>query len=97
MRDEVLEQHRDAAERAVRQLTAGGVIRLVEQRCDEHTELRVERLQTRDCCVDEFLWLDLPADDMVGLGGRVEVGVGVRRHAADPTTSAVSPTGLGLG
>ena len=89
MRDKVLEQHGYAAERPARQFAAGCVTRFVEQRGDEHAELRVERLKARDCGVDELLRLDLLACDEIGLGGRVEVGIEVRRHAADATASAL--------
>ncbi len=89
MRDKVLEQHGYAAERPAWQFAAGGGTRFVEQRGDEHAELRVERLKARDCRVDEFLRLDLLACDEVGLGGRVEAGVGIRRHAADATAPAL--------
>ena len=69
---EVLEQERDALERAVGKVRRSGLgAPLLELLVDDRVELRVERLDPADGLVDELRRRDLTLADELSLGGRV--------------------------
>ncbi len=74
---EVLEQHRDAAERSVGQLTGRLAAGLVEPVAQHGVQLRVHPLDPLDGVLDELRGARLPAPDELGLRGGVQpCGVG---------------------
>jgi len=71
-RADVLDQERDAAQRAGRERPARSPARLVEQRAHDRAEPRVETLAASDRRVDELERRQLAALDQLGLRDGIE-------------------------
>src|SRR5205823_5294411 len=93
---EVLEQERDAAERAVGQIPGRRLAPLFEERMDDGVDLGVELLDPRDRPIDQLGGARLPGADELGLfrGVHAREVVGHRRG---PYRSFSSPTVNGSG